>query len=191
MSQMMTIGNNNGNMVVLNANDGVNVSVPMDIAKISLTIKNMLEDLGEIIEEGGENAIPLPNVSGAIVAKIFTFCDYIHNNPDEFAQLNTWLEDKTFNVPLPGWFQEYLNVEQTIMFEVILGANFLDIQPLLNMQCKHVAGIIRNKTPDELRKLFAPSEDSTVVAAGASVATDASDATEVATQPVEQNTIDA
>ncbi len=157
MSQMMTIGNNNANeeMIGLIAKDGIIVSVPMSIAKISLTIKNMLEDLGDVIGEGQDNTIPIPNVNGIILAKIYTFCDYIHNNPSELENLQTWLDDKTFTFQLAKWFNEYLNVDQQITFEVILGANFLDIQSLLNMQCKHVAGIIRNKTPDELRTLFA------------------------------------
>ncbi len=165
MSQMMTIGNNNEEMIVLNAKDGINVSVPLSVAKISITIKNMLEDLGEMVEEGHENSIPIPGVDGAILAKIYTFCDYIHTNPTELENLQIWLDDKTFTVPLSQWFNEYLNVDQQTMFEVILGANFLDIQPLLNMQCKNVANIIRNKTPDELRTLFASqSTQETVVA---------------------------
>ncbi len=162
---MMTIGNNNEEMIVLNAKDGINVSVPLSVAKISITIKNMLEDLGEMVEEGHENSIPIPGVDGAILAKIYTFCDYIHTNPTELENLQIWLDDKTFTVPLSQWFNEYLNVDQQTMFEVILGANFLDIQPLLNMQCKNVANIIRNKTPDELRTLFASqSTQETVVA---------------------------
>jgi hypothetical protein len=151
MSQMTTTDN----MCILSANDGINITVPLDIARVSITISNMLEDLGEMGQEGEDNIIPIPNINGAVLNKIYTFCEYIHNNPMELQNLQTWLDDKTFTVPLSKWFNEYLNVDQQTMFEVILGANFLDIQSLLNMQCKHVATIIRNKTPDELRVLFA------------------------------------
>jgi S-phase kinase-associated protein 1 len=152
MSQMTTTDNN---MCVLSANDGVNITIPLNVAKVSITISNMLEDLGDMGQEGEDNIIPVPNVNGAILKKIYTFCDYIYNNPIELQNLQTWLDDKTFTVPLHQWFNDYLNVDQQTMFEVILGSNFLDIQSLLNMQCKYVANIIRNKTPDELRVLFA------------------------------------
>ncbi len=167
---------NDNNMCVLYAKDGVNVSIPLDVAKVSITIKNMLEDLGEIVEMGEENSIPIPAVDGAILTKIFEFCEYIHNNPTELENLKTWLDDKTFTFPLPTWFNEYLNVDQKTMFEIILGANFLDIQSLLNMECKHVANIIRNKTPDELRSLFA-NQENTAASDGAAAASSSDNAT--------------
>ncbi len=174
MSQMMTIGNNTKEeMISLIAKDGISVSVPMSVAKISITIKNMLEDLGDSIGEGQDNSIPIPNINGPILAKIYMFCDYIHNNPDELNKLTVWLEDKSFTVLLGSeWFKEFLNVDQQTTFDIILGANFLDIQSLLNMECKYVASIIRNKTPDELRTLFSsPQETATVVENEATQAT--------------------
>jgi S-phase kinase-associated protein 1 len=156
MSQMTTTANNT---CVLNAVDGVNVIVPLDVAKISITIRNMLEDLGETLGEDEDNIIPVPGVKGTILNKIYYFCNYIHTNPQELDALTAWLDDKTYTIPLPEWYNEFLNIDQTTLFEVILGANFLDIQPLLNMTCKYIANIIRNKTPDELRILFKNPEE--------------------------------
>ena len=72
MSQMMTTDNN----CILNAGDGVNVIVPLDVAKISITIRNMLEDLGDMLEDNQDNIIPIPGVKGAILDKIYIFCNY-------------------------------------------------------------------------------------------------------------------
>ncbi len=176
---MMTIGNINSSeeSIILSGKDGINIKIPIDVAKISITIKNMLEDLGEMVEEGEENIIPITNINGAILAKIFQFCNYIHTNQEEFENLKTWLEDKSFSFSLSQWFNDYLDVEQELMFQVILGANFLDIQPLLNMQCKHVANIIRNKTPAELKVLFATPTEADVPQTEATEATEAVDAT--------------
>jgi S-phase kinase-associated protein 1 len=176
MSQMMTTANN---MCVLNGRDGINVIVPLAVAKVSITIRNMLEDLGEILEEGQDNNIPVPGVKGAILDKIYIFCNYIHTNPQELDTLITWTDDKTYTFPLPEWYNEFLNIDQATLFEVILGANFLDIQPLLNMTCKYIANIIRNKTPDELKILFKnPDEEEPVPqAADASAASPDDEAT--------------
>ncbi len=179
MSQMATTDNN---MCILAGNDGIDIKIPLEIAKVSITISNMLEDLGEI-DENEDNIIPIPGVNGAILTKIYTFCEYIHNNPTELEHLQTWLDDKTFTVPLSQWFNDYLNVDQQTMFEVILGANFLDIQSLLNMQCKHVANIIRNKTPEQLRVLFT-NQSTTAPAPSGSASTEPA-ATEEATQVVD------
>ena len=37
---------------------------------------------------------------------------------------------------------------------MILSANFLDIRGLLDLTCKTVAGMIKGKTPEEIRKHF-------------------------------------
>ena len=151
MSQITATANN---MCTLNAKDGVNVIVPLDVAKISLTIKNMLEDLGDIENMGEENIIPVLGINGDILEKIYSFCSYIHTNPQELDALTKWLEDETYTIPLPKWYNDFLNIEQAMLFEVLNGANFLDIKYLINMTCKYIANIIRNGTHEELRILF-------------------------------------
>ena len=55
--------------IKLQSNDGAIFQVDLDIARQSLTIKTMLEDLG-IGESEEEEAVPLPNVSADILKKI-------------------------------------------------------------------------------------------------------------------------
>jgi S-phase kinase-associated protein 1 len=52
-------------MVKLTSADGQEFSVPKEVANMSVLIKNMLEDFGEETDA----PIPLPNVSGQILAK--------------------------------------------------------------------------------------------------------------------------
>merc|ERR1712166_15083 len=49
---------------------------------------------------------------------------------------------------------EYVEIEQEILFELILAANYLDIKPLLDLTCAKVASMIKGKTPEEIRKQF-------------------------------------
>ena len=51
--------------IKLQSSDGEIFEVDVDVAKLSVTIKTMLEDLG--MDEEDDEAIPLPNVNAAIL----------------------------------------------------------------------------------------------------------------------------
>jgi S-phase kinase-associated protein 1 len=57
------------------------------------------------------------------------------------------------------WYADYVNVEQAILFELILAANYMDIKPLLDLTCATVASMIKGKTPEEIRKTFNITND--------------------------------
>lgn len=60
--------------IKLQSSDGEIFDVDVQIARCSLTIKTMLEDLG--MEEGEEEVIPLPNVNSAILRKVITWATH-------------------------------------------------------------------------------------------------------------------
>jgi len=81
-----------------------------------------------LVEDAGtEHPIPLPNINGTILQMVVGYIC-------------------TDNIDL--------EVEQATMFDLILAANYLDIKGLLDITCKRVAGMIKGKTPEEIRKLF-------------------------------------
>ena len=55
--------------IKLQSSDGEIFEVDVEIAKLSVTIKTMLEDLG--MDEEDDDAIPLPNVNAAILKVCF------------------------------------------------------------------------------------------------------------------------
>ena len=66
------------------------------------------------------------------------------------------------------WYADFVNVEQDVLFELILAANYMDIKPLLDLTCATVASLIKGKTPEEIRRTFnivndfTPEEESNV-----------------------------
>ena len=145
----------------------------ISVAKKSITIKNMLDDLGD--DDGSEdNSVPITNITPEIFKKVLEYCEYIHDNPGTAEHVLEWTEDYTWKKKLDTWFLEYLNVPEEITVGVTNAANFLDIPSLLKMQCKYIGSLIKDKTPDELRVFF--GKDKIVAASAASAASSSSDA---------------
>mmetsp|Transcript_3403 Transcript_3403/g.5023 ORF Transcript_3403/g.5023 Transcript_3403/m.5023 type:complete len:169 (+) Transcript_3403:244-750(+) len=127
--------------------------VPREIAEMSVTIKNMILDVGVI-----DTPIPLGNVSGPILEMVIKYCTYHHENPEPPSDDKK--DDKRTD-DVSAWDQNFCKVEQATLFELILAANYLDIKPLLDVTCKTVANMIKGKTPEEIRKTFNIKNDFT------------------------------
>jgi S-phase kinase-associated protein 1 len=140
--------------VKLESSDKKEFVVPVEFASQSVTIKNMLEDLGS----DNDAPIPLPNVSAKILEKVITYCKYHHEHPT--PQSEEKKDEKRTDDIIP-WDREFCQVDQATLFELILAANFLDIKPLLDLTCKTVANMIKGKTPEEIRKTFNIKNDFT------------------------------
>jgi S-phase kinase-associated protein 1 len=54
-----------------------------------------------------------------------------------------------------------MQVEQEMVFQIILAANYLDIKGLLDLGCKAVAKMIEGKTTQQLRDQFGIENDFT------------------------------
>ena len=52
------------------------------------------------------------------------------------------------------WYANFINVDQDVLFELILASNFLDVKPLLDLACATTASLIKGKSPEEIRQQF-------------------------------------
>lgn len=65
---------------------------------------------------------------------------------------------------------EFVDVDQEVLFELILAANYMDLKPLLDLCCAKVASMIKGKTPEAIRKTFnivndfTPEEEAAIIA---------------------------
>ena len=143
--------------IKLQSCDGQSFPVDVEIAKKSVTIKTMLEDLG-IEEEGDDNQVPLPNVDAPILQKVIDWATQHRDDPPP-PEENENTQKKP--VDISEWDQDFLNVDQGILFELILAANYLDIKGLLDVTCKSVANMIKGKSPEQIRQHFNIKNDFT------------------------------
>lgn len=142
-------------MITLTTSDNVDIPIEREVAERSILIKNLLEDLGS----DGTEAIPVPNVNEAVMKKVIEWCE--HHRKDPPASQDDDSDSRKKSTDIDEWDQKFMQVDQEMLFEIILAANYLDIKALLDVGCKTVANMIKGKSPDEIRKTFNIQNDFT------------------------------
>ncbi|XP_052168169.1 SKP1-like protein 20 [Oryza glaberrima] len=150
-------------MITLRSCEGQVFEVAEAVAMESQTIRHMIED------KCADTGIPLPNVSAKILSKVIEYCSkHVEARGGAAAaadgdapapaavEANKAVEDelKTFD-------SEFVKVDQSTLFDLILAANYLNIKGLLDLTCQTVADMIKGKTPEEIRKTFNIKNDFT------------------------------
>lgn len=137
--------------VSLECKDGVIKNVSIETLKLSHVIKAMLEDIPLDFSCDDVNketpVIPITNIRMEVMQKIIGYCEFY----------NIKKRPKTYIV----WHDATTNVDITMLFEIMLSADFLDIYPLVRMTCAMVSKMLEDKTPDELRATFNIKKDFT------------------------------
>ncbi|CAN3375471.1 hypothetical protein DIURU_002335 [Diutina rugosa] len=135
--------------VIIISADEEKFPVDVKVAEKSVLIKNMISDLNpDGLSEDFE--IPTPNVRANVLSKVLEWCEHHKNTP--FPDDDD--EDARKSAPVDEWDKNFLKVDQEMLYEIILAANYLNIRPLLDSGCKIVAEMIRGKSPEELRRIF-------------------------------------
>lgn len=143
--------------LTMKTNDNGQVTCDIPVAERSILIKNLIEDLG--LETALAQPVPLPNVSQPVLEKIIEWCEHHRNDPPPTQDDDSESRKKTTEID--EWDQKYMQVDQEMLFEIILAANYMDIKALLDVGCKTVANMIKGKSPEEIRKTFNITNDFT------------------------------
>eukprot|EP00341_Mesodinium_pulex_P013965 CAMPEP_0116896400 /NCGR_PEP_ID=MMETSP0467-20121206/5652_1 /TAXON_ID=283647 /ORGANISM="Mesodinium pulex, Strain SPMC105" /LENGTH=165 /DNA_ID=CAMNT_0004567549 /DNA_START=45 /DNA_END=542 /DNA_ORIENTATION=- len=135
--------------VHLVSQEGEQFDVSLEVAKMSELVKTMFDD-----EQGDDEVqeIPLPNVKTQILAKVIEFLD--HYKTDPMNEIEKPLKSSNMSEVVQEWYSNFVAVDQEVLFELILAANYMDIKPLLDITCATVASMIKGKTPEEIRQHF-------------------------------------
>lgn len=93
------------------------------------------------------------------MTKVVEWCKHHVNDPP--ASENDDSDSRKKSTDIDEWDQKFMQVDQEMLFEIILAANYLDIKQLLDVGCKTVANMIKGKSPEEIRKTFNIQNDFT------------------------------
>ena len=143
--------------------------VDVEAAKMSGTIKTMFEDLGigsSNVSEEIKEVLPIPNCDSEVLQKVIDWCDHHKDDIESEKDLH---ESKEDTYELNGWDKEYIESVNTIndkgqsmIFDLIIAANYLNIPGLNDLAVTEVAKMMRGKSQDEIRDLFKLKNDKLV-----------------------------
>ncbi|KAI9502129.1 hypothetical protein GGI25_003571 [Coemansia spiralis] len=152
-------------MVKLITAEGSIITVEREVIEQSGTIRNILNDVGV-----SEEPIPLPTVSGPILTKIVEYCTHHKDDISRRQPREVSNEDESDSSEaaiqraieqMDDFDHEFCRIDQGTLFDIILAANFLDIQPLLDLAGYTVANMMKGKSVEEIRATFRVKNDFT------------------------------
>ncbi|KAL7070780.1 hypothetical protein ACQ4LE_009963 [Meloidogyne hapla] len=133
--------------ILLKSNDDELVEVDRSIIRLSKVLNTIFQDVGMDEQDGNDGvlteAIPLADVNGVILRKVIEWCQHHKNDPP----------NKNYDV-FSNWDMEFLKVDQETLFELILAANYLDIEGLTKAACNKVGELLRGKSVEQIKEMF-------------------------------------
>eukprot|EP01089_Gocevia_fonbrunei_P015008 TRINITY_DN4284_c0_g1_i1.p1 TRINITY_DN4284_c0_g1~~TRINITY_DN4284_c0_g1_i1.p1 ORF type:complete len:144 (+),score=27.40 TRINITY_DN4284_c0_g1_i1:69-500(+) len=134
--------------IFLLSSDGDQFSLSRDAGFASVMVRNIATDMTKSVDGSGA-AIPLPNVDSQTLEKVIDYLNYHVNHPVDEREDGDYTLDN-----ISQWDLKFIHVEMSLLFKIVLAANFLDIKSLLDLGCKVIARMVIGKTPDEMEKTF-------------------------------------
>jgi S-phase kinase-associated protein 1 len=122
-------------------------------------MSNMVSSLIE--EDDSETVIdvPISNVNSTNLAKVIEYCSHFQAEP--MTPITTPLKSSKLEDLVQPWYVDFVKVDQTMLFELVTAANYMDIKPLLDLTCLAVSIYIKGRSAEELRRIFNLSDEFT------------------------------
>ena len=131
-------------LVTITSHDGDNFAIEVGIAKLSNTLKHLID------EAGIENAIPLPNISTPILTGVIKYLTHHYNNTGSIPatdHTHKGLKD------ICEWDKNFCPTDLITLYDLILAANYLDIAELLHLSAKTLVNSkIHGFSTEEMRE---------------------------------------
>ncbi|EDW40064.1 GL18094 [Drosophila persimilis] len=135
--------------IKLQSSNGEDFDVDVRFLKCSGIMKGLLEDGDK--EDKKKEPLVLPNVNSDILRLVLIWAEYHKDDPEP-------PEDEAANGrstdDIIPWDIEFLKMEQRLVIELMMAADYMDIKGLLQLIAKHLANMIEGKTPQQIRQIF-------------------------------------
>ena len=132
--------------IKVRSNDGVVEELTNKAAERSTLLKGVIEDYPENSE------FPLNNVNAKTLKKIKEYLD--HYKDKDPKPVERPLKSLNFKECVDEWDYNFLDLDIDSLFELVNGANYMDIKPLLEILSAKIGCKIKNITTETIRNEF-------------------------------------
>merc|ERR1712039_284691 len=153
--------------IKLRSSDEDIIEVDIEVAKMSRTIRTMMENLGIDESEDVEEELPLLKVDSVILKKVLEWATHHKDDPqptpeeEEEEDFLILEQEQRITIRITEWDRRFLQVDQPTLFDIIQAANYLDIKVLLDVATITLADLIKGKTSKEIQDTFSIKKDAT------------------------------
>ncbi len=109
--------------------------------------------------ENTDEPVPLPEISKLTLAKVIEYLKHIKDNRE--PEIEKPLRSSKLEDLIDKWYADFIKMDDDLVQDIIIAANFMEIKSLLDLACAQIASIIRTLTIPEFRKRFNIENDFT------------------------------
>ena len=102
--------------------------------------------------------IHVHNVESEALKKIIDYVEYHDIYPAE--EIEKPLRGKVEDV-ICDWDKKFLEMDYSLLIELIMASNYLDMKNLLDLTCAKIANLIKGKSPEQIKDMFGIENDFT------------------------------
>lgn len=139
--------------IILVSNQNDKFEITEEGADLNVLVKSIVE------EYDGDCEIPLINIDTACLVKIIEFSEYHAKIPMD--NIEKPLKSPNLKNIISDWDLNFIDVEQELLYKLVLAANYIDNESLLDLCCAKIASTLKGKTSDEIRNVFGIENDFT------------------------------
>ena len=130
--------------------DEQKIEISVKDAKLSKLVKTVIE------QDPTATEIPIPDISSEILQIIANYM--IHHKGNQSKNIEKPLKSKIMNdVCTDPWDADFIHqvgINKKTLYDLIVGANYMDIQCLLHLGCAKVASTIKGQPLDKIKEIL-------------------------------------
>ena len=129
------------------------LSINRNYAKMSKLVSNILEG------DADANEIQVKQVDGDTLKLIGEYLDH-HKGVEPAPRSKQVRSVKMEKIVEDSWDATFINkLQKGQLFQLILGANYMDVDSLLHLGCAKIATMIKGKSPEEIKQILGEEEN--------------------------------
>ncbi len=133
-------------IIKLKTGDGKEIELSKKAAKRSGLLKGIFEDFPDNTE------FPVNQVNGDTLEKVKEYLVYYQDQ--EPPKIDVPLKSTNFKQCISEWDNNYLGEDIDLIFNLLNAANYMDIEPLLNLTSAKLGSKIKGITSESVKKEF-------------------------------------